>query len=129
MFSLLGFIANHLGFDNVGDTPGNKGQCVGLIECWLDANQLPHVWGDAKDLLANADVRRYHVTRNTPANVPPPGSVIVWDGSWGSGHGHCAVVIAANVQYFASFEQNNPIGAGCGVKVHGYACVLGWLTW
>lgn len=129
MFSLAGFISTNLGMPNVGDTPGNRGQCVGLIERWLDVNGKLHVWGDAKDLLSNADVNVYHVFKNQPMNYPSTGSIVVWDGTWGSGHGHCAVVIGANVRHLAVFEQNNPTGSYPVVGNHDYTGVLGWLSW
>ena len=52
---LQSFIAQYTGIANVGDTPQNKGQCVGLIEVWLDLFNLNHIWGNAADLLSNAD--------------------------------------------------------------------------
>jgi hypothetical protein len=112
----------------VGDTPENKGQCVGLVEQWLDANLKLHIWGDAKALLVNADPKVYKVTDNTPLNFPPLGAIVVWGADWGNGHGHCAVAVAANASRMAVFEQNNPVGSPPVLATHGYSGVLGWLT-
>ena len=129
MFNLFGFISTYLGQMNVGDTPENIGECVGLVEKWLDVNGKLHIWGNARELLVNADVRSYRVFKNNPTNVPPAGSIIVWDGTWGNGFGHTAVVIAGNMNHFVSFEQNNPVGHPPTVVEHDYQGVLGWITW
>jgi len=126
---LANFINAYLGSANTGDTPENRGQCVGLVEKWLDVNGKPHIWGDARDLLTNADVHTYKVVRNLPMNYPPPGAIVCWNGNWGAGHGHTAVVVAANVHYLVVLEQNNPEGSAPIVATHGYTDVLGWITW
>jgi CHAP domain len=125
--SLSTFVAAMLGQPDIGDTPQNSGQCVGLVERWLDANNLPHVWGNAVDLLANAPTSIYKVVPNGPSNAPQPGDVVVWGQAWGGGFGHTAVVIAANANLLAVLEQNNPTGAPCTVATHGYSGVIGWL--
>jgi surface antigen len=127
--NLATFIANYLGVPNTGDTIENAGQCVGLVEKWLDENGRAHVWGDAKDLLQQADLKVYKVTRNLPLNAPKPGAVVVWNGTWGAGHGHTAVVVAANRRLLVVFEQNNPVGSAPVVATHGYTGVLGWISW
>lgn len=125
---LLPFVSNLLGVGAVGTTPGNRGQCVGLIELWYERNGLPAVPGNAKDLLADADGKVFRATINGPVNYPAPGDVVVWGATWGSGYGHCAVVLAANSNRLVVFEQNDPEGAPCLVATHGYGGVLGWLT-
>lgn len=127
MPSLSTFLCNYLGRANVGDTDENRGECVGLVQCWLDELQTPHIWGNAKDLLANADVKAYRVYHNLPSNYPVPGDVIVWDEHMGGGYGHCAVVVAANIHYVGFLEQNNPEGNGCRLSTSTYVHVLGWL--
>jgi surface antigen len=126
--TLIRFICLYFGRALVGDTPENKGQCVGLVESWLDANLKAHIWGDAKALLLNADPKVYKVTDNTPLNYPPLGAIVVWDATWGAGYGHCAIVVAANASRMAVFEQNDPVGAPPVLATHGYSGVLGWLT-
>jgi len=128
MINLATFIATYLGVANTGDNPVNRGQCVGLVEQYLDANKKPLIAGNAKDLLNNADVRAYKVFHNTPTNVPPAGAILVWDASWGAGYGHTAIVVAANVNHVAVFEQNDPAGSPPIVATHGYQGVLGWIT-
>ena len=71
---LATFIAGNLGVANVGDTAVNAGQCVGLVEKWLDVNGKKHIWGNAKDLLQQADLKQFKVTRNLPLNAPQPGA-------------------------------------------------------
>lgn len=127
-YTLMRFIALYFGLLMVGDTPENKGQCVGLVECWLDANLKTHVWGDAKALLWNADRNVYKVTENTPSNFPPLGAIVVWGATWGGGHGHTAIAVAANPERLAVFEQNNPVGSPPVLATHDYAGVLGWIT-
>ena len=126
--TLMRFIALFFGRLQVGDTAENKGQCVGLVERWLDANLKTHIWGDARALLLNADPQVYKVVDNTPLNFPPLGAVVVWGADWGGGYGHCAIAVAANASRLAVFEQNNPVGSPPVLATHDYSGVLGWLT-
>lgn len=112
---------------NVGDTAGNRGQCVGLIEVWLDSLGLPHIWGNAKDLLANADPRHYGVIENGPTNYPSVGDIAVWGSMWGNGNGHCGVVVAGDVNRMLVFEQNDPDGSPPHEAYYSYFGVKGWL--
>jgi CHAP domain len=127
MTPLVNFLAQYLGKAGTGDTPENKGQCVGLVEAWLDANARPHIWGNAKDLLANADLTVYRVYKNTPTNFPVWGDVLVWDGTWGNGDGHTGVVVAATPMLLAVFEANNPEGHAPQILMHDYTGVAGWI--
>lgn len=124
---LLTFLQNYLGVPNTGDTPGNKGQCVGLVEVWIDRLNHPHIVGNAVDLMANADRKSYTVVQNNPNNYPPAGAIVCWDGSWGGGYGHTAIVLAATSMQLAVFEQNDPDGAAPLVATHSYDGVAGWL--
>lgn len=128
MVDLSAFISAYLGKANTGDTPQNAGQCVGLIEKWLDANGQPHIWGNADQLLANADPKVYRRTMNIPTNYPPPGAIVCWDGSWGNGAGHTAIVVASNMMSLVVFEQNDPDGSPPVVATHNYDGVAGWLV-
>ena len=121
------FISSFIGIRNVGDTPVNMGQCVGLVEKWLTMNGKPRIPGNAKDLLFPPDLSAFTVIMNAPLNAPKPGDVIVWDGTWGGGFGHCAVVIAASRMLVAVFEQNNPTGSPPTVATHTYSGVAGWI--
>jgi surface antigen len=124
---LLAFLHKYLGVPNVGTNSVNRGQCVGLIEVWLAALGLPWIPGNAKDLPANADRNHYHVVPNGPNNFPPVGAVVCWDGSWGGGYGHTAVVVAATSMYLAVFEQNDPTGSPPVLSTHSYQGVEGWI--
>lgn len=126
---LDGFIDTWLNKTGVGDTPQNTGQCVGLVEKWLDACSMPHVWGNASDLLRSAAVPPYHITLNDPTNMPARGNIVVWDTAFGGGYGHCAICIDATVNCVYVLEQNNPEGAGVRYGLHDYSDVLGWLSW
>ena len=127
------FIAQYVNQGNVGDTPQNKGQCVGLIEVWIDQLNGPHDWGNAKDLLANADTSFFDVVYNDPNDVnqiPVPGDIMVWGPSWGGGDGHTGVLVTATKAstVFTCFEQNNPAGHVCWIVTHNtYTGILGWL--
>lgn len=125
---LLAFIQQYLGKAGTGNTPENTGQCVGLVEVWLAANNKPHIVGNAVDLLKNAPAAAYTVIKNGPVNMPPAGSVVCWDGSWGGGYGHTAVVVAASPMQMVVFEQNDPEGAAPLVATHSYAGVAGWIV-
>ena len=126
--ALVAFLEAYLGVANTGNTAGNKGQCVGLVEVWLDYNKKPHIDGNAVDLLNNAQPAAYNVTRNGPNNFPPPGAVVCWDGTWGGGYGHTAIVVAANPMELVVFEQNDPTGNPPMVATHSYGGVAGWIT-
>lgn len=129
MIDLAQFISKYLGVGNVGDTSPNKGQCVGLVEVWLDENKKPHIWGNANELLVQAGHAPFIVTYNTPINAPKPGAIVCWDYTFGAGAGHTAIVVAANKNKLVVFEQNNPIGAVCLVATHSYQHVVGWIGW
>jgi hypothetical protein len=121
------FIYEWKGKIAVGDTAGNKGQCVGLVEEWIDTLGLPHVWGNAADLLANADTTHYRKVSNAPTNFPIPGDIVVWDRTWGNGDGHTAICITGAVMSFTAFEQNDPDGSTPHMKLYTYDGVMGWL--
>lgn len=125
---LLEFIERYLGQHGTGDTVGNRGQCVGLVEVWIDINGYPHIPGNAVDLLANAERSRYTYVENKPMNYPLAGAIVCWDATWGDGYGHTAVVVAANPSQLVVFEQNNPSYAAPQVETHGYSGVAGWLV-
>lgn len=105
----------------VGNTKDNLGECVGLVEVWFDVELSPHVWGNAKDLYANAGAG-YIKGTTWPA---PAGSAACFDGSWGGGVGH--VMLSLGNGWVV--EQNNPTGstphkAFYGPQPRGY---IGWI--
>lgn len=114
--------------NGVGNTPENKGQCVGLISVWMDILGVAHEWGDAKDLLNNADKNVFDVILNTPDGVPQVGDVIVWRGAFNGGAGHTGVATGTgDTKTFEVFEQNDPLGSNCHLKTYKYSFVDGWL--
>lgn len=130
------FIETKTGKSNVGDTKENIGECVGLIEVWLDTLHLPHIWGNAIDLLDNADPNVYEVILNTTTNFPVACDIIVFKKPFGQYTdtdgtikylGHTGVVVAADVNSVTVFEQNNPEGSTPRTVVHSYNSVKGWL--
>lgn len=133
MLRLAEFIKQYTGVSGTGDTPENKGQCVGLIEVWLDNLGLndPHLYGNAKDLLGNADSNKFDIILNNPNDLsqfPLPGDIAVFDSSWGNGFGHTGITVTANGTAFDLFEQNNPEGSAPVVGSHkNYNGVIGWL--
>ena len=127
---LLPWVAKTLDQPNTGDNPINRGQCVGLVEAWLDLLGKPHIPGNAKDLLSNSQgLDAYKQTINAPVNYPQAGDIIVWGPTWGAGYGHTAVVLAANINHVVVFEQNDPAGSPPIVGTHDYSGVLGWISW
>jgi hypothetical protein len=111
----------------VGNTAVNRGECVGLVSVWGEFLGMPHVWGNAKDLLSDAPVPPYQVFLNHPTNFPMPGDIVVWGESWGGGYGHTGIAVTAVVMEFTAFQQNDPEGSSPHIKVYSYAGVLGWM--
>lgn len=125
---LQSFIAQYTGVANVGDTSENTGQCVGLVEKWLDVFQLPHIWGNAKDLLTNADTGVYTTIANTATNSPGVGDIFVFGTLYGGGMGHCGIVTQADVNTVTLFEQNDPTGSAPQIKQYPYLPgAVGWV--
>lgn len=128
------FQAKYTGQTGVGNTSANMGQCVGLVSLWQDILGVPHEYGNAKDLLADANTTFFSVIQNDPTSTtqfPVTGDIMVWGDTWGNGFGHTAIIVSANGTSFSSFEQNDintqdPNGA-CEVLTHDYTGVLGWL--
>lgn len=46
------------------------------------------------------------VYENTPSFLPQKGDIVVWNGNWGDGAGHVAIVQSANINTFVSLDQN-----------------------
>jgi hypothetical protein len=126
---LEGFIKVNLGVPNVGTNDINRGQCTGLAAVWLEACVKPPIYADGKDYLTAGGPPAYRVEANTPINFPHAGDLISWGAAYGNGHGHVAVVVAANVNQVVVFEQNNPLGGAPIVATHDYSQVVGWLSW
>lgn len=122
------FIDQHPDQKNVGDTSGNIGQCVGLVEVWFDTMNLSHVWGNACDMPANADPNVFDVVNNSPTYLPPIGSAVVWPkGFGGSDVGHVALIApGTTLDQMAVFEANDTIGGGDGgTRLHNFSYEYG----
>lgn len=122
------FLNQYNGQRGVGNTPENKGECVGLVMVWIKYINSPHIWGHAKDILTNADRTAYEVILNTPSAVPQKGDVVVWSSRFNGTYGHTAIATGSgNINIFEVFEQNNPVGNGCRLHSYNYNYVTGWL--
>ena len=136
MVSVSTIINDYFGKTGVGNTPQNKGQCVGLVSVYQDALGAPHEFGNAKDLLNDADTALFEVVMNNPNDYnqfPPTGAIMVWGSTWGGGFGHCGIVVLANGYSFTTFEQNDITSVdntgACEILNHAdYSGVLGWLV-
>ena len=126
--SFQDFLKKYNGQSNVGNTPENKGECVGLVSVWIENLGLPHIWGHAKDLYKNADPKSFEKIPNTPTAVPQKGDIIVWSEKYNGTFGHTGIVTGTgNVNNFEAFEQNDPLGSNCHLKMYSYFAVVGWL--
>lgn len=115
------------GKSNVGNTTENKGECVGLSAVWIDALGLPHVWGHAKDLFANADEKFFDKILNTPDAVAQIGDIAVFGISYGK-FGHTGVVHKPiDINTLEIFSQNDPLGSNCHLVKYTYKHIIGWL--
>lgn len=133
------FINNYQNKTNVGDTDANRGQCVGLVEVWLDTIGAPHIWGNAIDLLANADRNEYTVTMNTPDGTPSPvqpaaGDLVVFAANYGvpidtDASGHVDIFANGDINgTWYGLDQNFPTGSDVHVQTHTWQGVTGWIS-
>ena len=122
------FFNQYNGKSNVGNTTENKGQCVGLEAVWCDILGLPHIWGNACDLFANADEKFYQKILNTPDFVPQKGDIAVFSAKFNGTVGHTGVCTGkGDLKSFECFEQNDPIGSACQLKTYKYTYLIGCL--
>lgn len=129
MLTLFEFIQKNDG-KKVGNTPENLGECVGCVSVWMDNLGIPHEWGNANDLLKNADLNYFDVISNTPDAIPQQGDVVVWNGNYNGSVGHTGIATGQNtdINKFECFEQNDPLGSPCHLREYTtYAYIDGWL--
>lgn len=116
------------GVPNVGNTDINKGQCVGLASVFMDYFNIPHVWGNAKDIFYNAPDQYFDKILNTVDALPVKGDIICWNEKMGGGYGHIGIC-DGNVKQMTLdvFQQNDPAGKPPYVKNYSYDNIIGWL--
>lgn len=121
------FLEKYNGQQNVGNTTENKGECVGLVMKWVEELGLPHIWGHAKDLFANADEDFYEKILNTPDAIPKAGDIVVLGSGYGT-YGHTAIATGTgDLKTLECFSQNDPLESNCHLKTYKYDHVTGWL--
>lgn len=111
------------------------GQCVDLVrQYWQDViglSKQPKGVVGAKDFWTNYDRdpvlnENFVKVKNTPSGVPEAGDIMIWGARYGQ-YGHIAIVTWADVNSFAAFSQNDPIGSrSIKRKYANYKGVLGW---
>src|SRR3990167_6912012 len=122
------FYNKYKGQANVGNTEANRGECVGISSLWMDNFNVPHVYGHAKDLYANAPDEYFAKIPNTPDAIVQEGDIVVWSAGYNGTYGHTGIAKGkADVNTFECFEQNDPLGSKPHIKKYNYAYVLGWL--
>lgn len=134
MQTLDEFINTNTGKADVGNTQDNRGQCVGLDSVWMDNLGIPHEWGNAIDLLKNADPNYFDVVYNKlgdTSQFPPDGAIVVLGKPYGlvNGvyYGHTGLSINSDGNTLRLFEQNDPEGSTPHMKEYGYEACIGWL--
>jgi len=131
--TLKEFVKKYKGKRDVGNTPKNKGECTGLVQLWIANLKLKHVWGNAKDIFANASSNEYEKIENSPNIYPDEGDIICWNSSMGGGYGHIAIVVSSDSKKdtVTVFEQNNWSGdndPSCEITTYSnWRGIIGWL--
>lgn len=126
--TLQEFYDKYNGKSNVGNTAVNRGECVGLSSLWMDNFNVPHVYGHAKDLYANAPDEYFAKIPNTPDAIVQEGDIVVWGQGYNGTFGHTGVAKGkADVSSFECFQQNDPLGSKPHIKRYNYSYVIGWL--
>ncbi len=135
MLTIQDFVTQNTGKPNIGDTPQNVGQCVGLIEVWTDNLGLPHTWGNAIDLLNDADPNSFTIVYNKIGDAtqfPPDGAVVVLGKPYGlladgTYAGHTGISVGSDGNTLRLFEQNDPEGGTPKMKEYTYDACVGWM--
>ena len=84
---------------------GNVFDLVNFYWNYLTGGQLYGLY--AKDIPFNNNFSGLAtVYKNTPKFLPKKGDIVVWNGSYGQGAGHVAIVHSANLNTFVSLDQN-----------------------
>jgi hypothetical protein len=113
-----------------GSQPGENdyGQCTAIVHAFERDNGLPIVYGDARDTYKNSMVggtsSPYKQLAYTSGVIPPVPSVVVWNGTWGGGFGHTAVVTQADATGFYALSQNDPTDSKVAMKRYNYSSAI-----
>jgi hypothetical protein len=106
-----------------GYPKGAAYQCWDLAQEWFNQIGLDYwlicKWsGGVKDIWEHRnelfDVNEWEFEQNEYHTIPKPGDVVVFDGRFGGGYGHIAIVIKADINTLTVFEQNAGLGIGGG---------------
>lgn len=115
-------------------------QCVDVALDYAQYCFPGHSWrellgyGNAKDLFKASNPKYWSKVVNNPNNakqVPPQGSVIIYNAFRGNPYGHIAVVDSSNARGVNVIEQNgfNPGGKAFEVfRTYGQLPIIGWLV-
>jgi hypothetical protein len=107
---------------------GIGGECVDLVNVWLvQSRGLSPVHRNAVDW-AGQRLPGLIWVKNTPANVPPRGAIVVWIESAEVGigvFGHIALNLTADAMVLCTIDQNWA-GRYATLQLHSYHGVLGW---
>lgn len=103
-------------------------QCLDWARKWQQVEGGPQDMptpfsGGAKDVWTYHDTGFYEAYSS---GVPQQGDIIIWNGNYGGGYGHIAVVESADAGSFVSLDQNWS-GPYVSRERHSYDGVLGWL--
>lgn len=121
-------------FCEVSD-PSNLNQCMDLCYAWCDFLNIPR--DTIRHLFAyevftqplDITLKYFEHVPNTPAGIPPVGSLVVFSKDIGGTAGHIAISSGrGDTNNFESFDQNFGTDKHCRLVSHGYSAVLGWLT-
>ena len=105
------------------------GQCFDLIQEW-NVNWLggPFIVGEFAYQIYGQHPNFYTSIPNTPDAIPQKGDIVVWAKSYNGFAGHTGVATGkGDLNTFECFEQNDPTGTVCHLKVYNYNHVTGWL--
>ena len=114
--------------------PTNLYQCMDLAYAWCDFLQITrdtirHLYAYEVYTKPNDQtVKYFELIPNTPAGIPPVGSLVVFSKEIGGIAGHISIATGeGDTNSFNSFDQNFGTDKKCRIVNHGYGPVLGWL--